>query len=57
MNVENKEILYFDMDDVLVDFQSGISQLSPETLEAYKGCLDEVPGLFRLMKPLVGQKP
>ena len=54
MNTEKKEILYFDMDDVLVDFQSGISQLSAETREEYKGRLDEVPGLFSLMKPLSG---
>jgi 5'-nucleotidase len=46
--------LLFDMDNVLVDFQSGIDQLSPETLKEYEGRLDEVPGIFGLMKPVNG---
>lgn len=49
-----KKILYFDMDNVLVDFQSGIDRLSEETLKEYEGRLDEVPGIFSLMKPLPG---
>ena len=49
-----KKILYFDMDNVLVDFQSGIDQLSEETLKEYEGCLDEVPGIFSLMQPIDG---
>ena len=49
-----KKILYFDMDNVLVDFQSGIDQLSEETQKEYEGCLDEIPGIFSLMKPLSG---
>ncbi|MFA6199198.1 MAG: hypothetical protein WC679_02165 [Bacteroidales bacterium] len=49
-----KKILYFDMDNVLVDFQSGIDQLSPELKEQYKDDLDEVPGIFGLMKPVDG---
>ena len=49
-----KKILYFDMDNVLVDFHSGISFLSEETRQAYEGRLDEVPGIFSLMKPLDG---
>ena len=48
----NKKILYFDMDGVLVDFRSGIDRLSEETLKEYEGRLDEVPGIFSLMKPL-----
>ena len=50
----NKKILYFDMDNVLVDFQSGIAQLTQENLKEYDGRLDEVPGIFGLMKPLEG---
>jgi len=53
MNTE-KKILYFDMDNVLVDFQSGIDRLNEETLKEYEGRLDEVPGIFSLMKPLSG---
>jgi 5'(3')-deoxyribonucleotidase len=49
-----KKILYFDMDNVLVDFQSGIDQLSEQTRKEYEGRLDEVPGIFSLMKPLPG---
>ena len=49
-----KKILYFDMDNVLVNFQSGLDQLSEETLQKYEGQLDNVPGLFALMHPLDG---
>jgi len=54
MNTDKKKILYFDMDNVLVNFQSGIDQLSEETLKEYEGRLDEVPKIFSLMKPLEG---
>ena len=54
MNTEKKKILYFDMDNVLVNFQSGIDQLSEEILKEYEGDLDEVPSIFSLMKPLDG---
>ena len=50
----SKKILYVDMDNVLVDFPSGIAQLTPETQMEYEGRLDEVPGIFSLMKPLDG---
>ncbi len=49
-----KPILYFDMDNVLVDFPSGIAQLDEKTQAEYVGNLDEVPGIFALMKPLDG---
>ena len=48
----NPKILYFDMDNVLVDFPSGIAQLTPDTQKEYEGKLDEVPGIFALMTPL-----
>ena len=53
--MSEKKILYVDMDNVLVDFQSGIDRLPPELLEEYrqKG-FDEVPGIFALMEPLEG---
>ena len=47
-----KKIIYVDMDNVLVDFQSGIDKLDEETLKKYKGNLDEVPGIFGLMQPM-----
>jgi 5'-nucleotidase len=47
-----KKILYVDMDGVLVDFKSGIDQLSKKTKLAYENRLDEVPGIFSLMTPM-----
>lgn len=49
-----KQIIYIDMDNVLVDFPSAFPYLSMETLKAYEGRLDEVPGIFLLMKPMEG---
>lgn len=46
--------IYIDMDNVLVDFQSGIDKLSEETKKEYDGRLDEVPGIFALMQPNEG---
>lgn len=46
--------LFFDMDGVLVNFQSGIDKLSEETKCEYEGRLDEVPGIFSLMDPMPG---
>ena len=48
------KILYFDMDNVLVDFQSGFKHFSDEVLKEYEGRLDEVPGLFGHMEPMEG---
>ena len=50
------EILYIDMDNVLVDFPSAFNKLNKEKLKDYKGRLDEVPGIFSLMEPLEGAK-
>ncbi|MBT8550643.1 hypothetical protein G6731_01520 [Polynucleobacter paneuropaeus] len=46
--------LYIDMDNVLVDFPSGIAKLSTEIQKQYDGDLDEVPGIFSLMEPIPG---
>jgi 5'-nucleotidase len=48
------KILYVDMDNVLVDFPSGISRLSPPQREKYDNNLDDVPGIFSLMDPIDG---
>lgn len=42
------------MDNVLVDFQSGLDQVSEEVKAEYAGRLDEIPGLFAKMKPMEG---
>ncbi len=39
------------MDDVLVDFQTGIDRLDEATVQEYEGRMDEVPGIFSLMLP------
>jgi len=48
------KVVYVDMDNVLVDFQSGIDSLSDEEREAYKDNIDNVPGIFSKMQPLGG---
>lgn len=48
----NKKIVYVDMDNVLVDFKSGIDQLDPDTFAFYEDRLDEVPRIFSLMSPM-----
>lgn len=48
----NKKIIYIDMDNVLVDFQSGIDALSKEMQKKYKGHYDEAPNIFSKMQPI-----
>lgn len=55
-----KPILYFDMDNVLVNFQSGIDATPAEKLAKYtdidtgKSHYDDIPGIFAQMKPVEG---
>lgn len=49
-----KKILYFDMDNVLVDFDSGLKQYHDTTLKLYEGRYDEIPDIFSKMKPIQG---
>ena len=42
------------MDNVLVDFKSGIDRTSDELLKQYEGHLDDVPGIFSKMLPMEG---
>ncbi|WP_242155511.1 5' nucleotidase, NT5C type [Aestuariivivens sediminis] len=49
-----KKIIYIDMDNVLVDFKTGIDKLDNDTIIEYDGRLDEVPNIFSLMEPLPG---
>ena len=46
--------VFIDMDNVLVDFQSGLDQVSEEVKAEYAGRLDEIPGLFGKMEPMPG---
>ena len=47
----SKPILYIDMDNVLVDFQSGINKLSEYEKREYEGRYDKVPDIFARMSP------
>jgi 5'(3')-deoxyribonucleotidase len=49
-----KKIVYIDMDNVLVDFKSGIARLPQETVEKYGDDMDDVPGIFSMMDPMPG---
>ncbi len=48
----NRKIVYIDMDNVLVDFKTGIDLQNPDILREYEGRLDEVPGIFSKMEPI-----
>jgi 5'(3')-deoxyribonucleotidase len=59
----NKPILFFDMDNVLVKFKSGIDKLDEATKQEYgeyydsdgvkhEAHYDDVPGIFALMEPM-----
>lgn len=52
--IERKKRMFVDMDNVLVDFESGLAQVSEDVKLKYEGRLDEIPGLFGLMKPMPG---
>lgn len=55
-----KRIIYFDMDNVLVDFQSGLDKVPQDIKVQYaddgtgKPHYDDIPGLFSLMNPMPG---
>jgi hypothetical protein len=45
------KILYLD-DNVLVDFPSAFPHVEPKLLDQYAGNLDDIPGIFGLMRPM-----
>ncbi len=47
-----RKIVYVDMDNVLVDFKTGISRLTPEELKLFEDRYDEVPNIFSKMDPI-----
>ena len=49
-----RRILYVDMDNVLVDFQSGIDVLSEDLRREYEGRYDETPHIFSMMRSKKG---
>ena len=50
----SKKILYIDLDNTLVNFQSGIDRLTHSVREKYNNDLDEAPHIFSRMDPLDG---
>jgi 5'(3')-deoxyribonucleotidase len=48
----SKKILYIDMDNTLVDFESGIARLDDMERRWFEGNLDHVPGIFSRMDPM-----
>lgn len=46
------KILYVDMDNVLVDFQSAFPKLEPGTVKKLGNKIDELDGIFSLMEPM-----
>jgi 5'-nucleotidase len=54
MNKEKRKIIYVDMDNVLVDFPSGIAKLTDEDRIEYEGRYDDCPGIFAFMDPVPG---
>jgi 5'-nucleotidase len=48
------KILYIDMDGVLVDFESGLRRVPPETRAEHPDHADDIPGIFALMDPMAG---
>lgn len=51
-----KKIVYVDMDNVLVDFQTGIDKLSEAEKAFFEGRYDEVPNIFSKMEPIVNRQ-
>ena len=43
MKLNNKPIVYIDMDGVLVDFTSALTKVSPELLDKFAGEYDNIP--------------
>ncbi len=52
MEENKKPILYIDMDNVLVDFQSGVNLLNEKERQEFEGRYDECPHIFSKMKPI-----
>lgn len=52
--MDKKLILYIDMDNVLVDFKTGMARLTEEEKIKYEGRYDETPDIFSKMLPMEG---
>jgi 5'-nucleotidase len=52
--LKHKKVVYVDMDNVLVNFQSGLNKMDEDVLSKFKGHEDDIPNLFSLMDPVPG---
>ena len=46
--------ILFDMDGVLVEFNSALRHIDDETIRRYEGHYQDIPGFFALMDPMPG---
>lgn len=46
--------VFVEMDNVLVDFESGVNKQSEDTLREFQDNIDQIPGLFAVMEPMQG---
>ena len=46
--------IFFDMDGVLVEFNSALRHIDDETIRRYEGHYQDIPGFFALMDPMPG---
>lgn len=49
-----KKILYLDMDNVLVDFESSFPKIVPDQLIKFKGHEEQIEHIYSLMDPMPG---
>ncbi len=49
-----KKILYIDLDNVLVNFQSGLDKFDLQKQSKFNKKNDDIPGIFSLMEPVEG---
>ena len=49
-----KKILYIDVDNVLVNFQSGLDKIDLQTQSKFNNKNEAIPGIFSLMEPVEG---
>lgn len=50
----SKKILYIDMDNTLVEFESAYPHVDPALLEEFADDKDDIPGIFGHMTPMAG---
>jgi 5'-nucleotidase len=54
-NLKEKQIIYFDMDGVLADFNRALQEkVTPELAVKYGEDVDQIPGIFNDLKPVPG---